>query len=80
MDRLSEVEEDRGRAGRSEGRGDLAADMARLAEPADDQLALAVEDQLDRLFERVAEAVGQRIERARLVVKDLAPELQNART
>ena len=78
VDRLGEVEEGRGRAGRGEGRRDLAADMARLAEAADDQLALAVEDQADRSLERVAEAVGERIERSRLVVQDLAPELEHA--
>ena len=75
VDRFGEVQEGRGRAGRSEGRGDLARDVARFAEPADDQLALAIEDQADGSLERVAEAVGQRVERARLVVKDLAPEL-----
>ena len=54
--------------------------MARLAEAADDQLALAVEDQIDRALERLAEAVGERVERPRLVVEDLAPELEHARS
>ena len=52
--------------------------MARFAEAADDQLALAVADQLDRFLERRAEAVGERVERARFVVKDRAPELEHA--
>ena len=47
-----------------------------LPEPADDQLAVAVDDQVDRPLERVAEAVRQRVERARLVVQDLPPELE----
>ena len=75
VDRFGEVQEGRGRPRRSEGRGDLARDMARFAEPADDQLALAVEDQADRPLELLAQAVGQCVERARLVVKDVPPEL-----
>ena len=80
VDRFGQVEEDRGRAGRGEGRGDLAPDMARLAQPADDQLAAAVEDQRDRALELCAQAVGQRIERARLVVQHLATEIQHVST
>ena len=56
----------------------LRADMAGLAEAADDQLAPALEDQRDRFLERLAEAVGERVERARLVVEDRAPELEHA--
>ena len=78
VDRLGQVKEGRGRAGRGEGRGDLAPDMTRFAKSADDQLAVAAEDQPHGLFERPVEAVGERVERARLVVQDLAPELQDA--
>ena len=77
VDRFREMEEGRGRAGRSEGRGDLAPDVARFAEAADDQLALAVEDQRDRVLELLAEAVGERVERPRLVVEHLASELEH---
>ena len=40
------VNEERRRAGGGKGRGDLAADMARLAEPGDDQPSLGVPDQI----------------------------------
>jgi len=74
MDRFGEMKEGRRGAGRGEGRRDLAPDVPRLAEPADDQLALAGDDQPDRLLERSAEAVGERVECARFVVEDFAPE------
>ncbi len=77
MDRFREMKEDRGRARRGEGRGDLAPDMAGLAKAADDQLALAFADQLDRLLERFAEPVGERVERPCLVVQDRAAELED---
>jgi hypothetical protein len=53
--------------------------MPRLAEPANDQLAATFEDQADRLFELRAEAVGQRIERAGLVVQHFAAEIGHIR-
>src|SRR4051812_47273536 len=56
VDRFRQVQERCGRAGRGEGRRNLAADMARLAETADNQLAWTVQDQADRLLERRAEA------------------------
>src|SRR6187401_3235933 len=65
----------RRRTGRREGRRDLAPDMARLAEPRDDQLALAVQEKLHRLLELRVEAVGQRIERPRLVMHHLAAKI-----
>jgi len=40
------VDEEGGRAGGGKGRGDLAADMARLAEPGDDQPPLGIPDQV----------------------------------
>jgi hypothetical protein len=52
--------------------------MPRFAQPTDDQLAVHGEDHGDRALERVAEAVGQRVERPRLVVQDFAPEREHA--
>ncbi len=43
---LGGMNEERRGAGRGKGRGDLAADMARLAEPGDDQPSLGIADQL----------------------------------
>ena len=77
MDRLRKVKEGRGRPGRRKSRGDLASDVARFAEPADDQLAVAIEDQRDRLLERLGEAVGKRVESACLVMEDRASELKH---
>jgi hypothetical protein len=74
VDRFSEVKEGRRCPRRGEGRSDLAPDVPRLAEAADDQLAAAIADQPYRALERFAEAVGQSIERACLVVEDLASE------
>ncbi len=54
VDGFGEVEEDRGRPGRSEGRGDLAANVPGLAKAADDQLAAAAGDQSDGAFEAFA--------------------------
>ena len=46
-----------GRAGRGEGRGDLAADVAGLAHAGHDDPAVRGCDQIDRRRERLAEAV-----------------------
>ena len=51
--------------------------MARLAKTADDQLAFAIEDQPHRILERPVEAVGERVQRPRLIVQDFAPELED---
>ncbi len=72
VNRFGEVQEGGRRPRRSERRRDLARDMARLAKPADDQLALAAEDQLDCPLELLAQAIGQRVERARLIVQDMS--------
>ena len=72
VDRFRKMKEGRRRAGRSEGRGDLAGDMARFAEAADDELALAVEDQANGALELAAQAVGQGIKGARLVMENLS--------
>ena len=55
VDCFGQMEESRGGASRREGGGDLAADMPRLAEPRDDQLALGVEDQPTSLLKFGAE-------------------------
>ncbi|MGX1332308.1 hypothetical protein AB7M56_006807 [Bradyrhizobium elkanii] len=55
MARFGGVHEERRRAGRGKGRGDLAPDMAGLAEPGDDQPSLGIADQLGRGRERRAE-------------------------
>ena len=54
------VNEERGRAGRGEGRGDLAADMAGLAEAGDDQPSLGAENEAGGLGEGLAEIGAQR--------------------
>src|SRR6476620_5319955 len=61
VDRFGEMEKHRGCSRRSEGRCDLPRNVTGFAETADDQLALAVANQLDRLLERRAELVGKRI-------------------
>ncbi len=45
--RFAGMHEEGGRAGRGEGRGDLAPDVAGLAHAGDDQAALGVADQFD---------------------------------
>jgi hypothetical protein len=52
--------------------------MPRFAEPADDQLAPAREDQVHGLLERLTQAIRERIEGPSLVVKDRATELEDA--
>src|SRR5690348_7037943 len=76
VDCFGKVEEGRRRARRGEGRGDFARDVSRFAEAADDELALAVEDEPNGFLERRVELVRERVERPCLVVKDLATELQ----
>src|SRR5206468_3545058 len=78
MNRFGKMEKCSSRAGRGEGRRNLAPDVAGFAKAADDQLALARQDQAHRMLERRAETVGERIERPRLVVQDRAPELEHA--
>ena len=80
VDCFSKVEEGRGRSSRRECRRDLAPDMARLAKTADDQFALAIEDQPHRVLERPVEAVGERVQRPRFVVQDFTPELEDVLT
>ena len=58
--RLARMHEIGGRAGRGEGRRDLAADVARLAHAGDDQPALGGADAIDRGDERAAEPVADR--------------------
>ena len=58
--RLARVHEEGGRTGRGEGRRHLAADVAGLAHPGDDQPALGAADQIDRGHERAAEPVADR--------------------
>ena len=77
VDRFSKVQEYRGGSGRGESRCDLARHMARFAQAADDQLAPAATDQVDRLLERRAKLVGKRVERACFVVKDCPPERED---
>src|SRR3982750_214499 len=72
VDRFGKVQERRGRSRRGESRSDLARGVARFAEATDDQLAGAIQDQPDGSLERFAEAVGQRVQSARLIVEDLA--------
>ena len=45
------VHEEGRRAGRGQGRGKFARDVARLAEPGDDDAALGLADQVDRFRE-----------------------------
>ena len=55
----------------------VSADMSRFAQPADNQLAVTVANQLDCPFERSAQTVRQRVKRAGLVVEDIPPELKH---
>ena len=48
------------RAGGGEGGGDLAADMAGLADAGDDDAALPIADEIDRRREGAAQPVAQR--------------------
>ena len=56
MARLGRVDEEGGRAGRGEGRRDLARDMPRLADAGHDDAAARGRDDLDRLGECGAKA------------------------
>ena len=58
--RLARVDEEGGRAGRGEGGGDLAADVAGLAHAGDDHAAARLADQVDRRDEGGAEPVADR--------------------
>ena len=58
------MHEERRRAGRGERGGELAPDVARLADAADDHAPAAVQDQLDRVDEGVAQPRRQRGDRA----------------
>src|ERR1700759_4389248 len=78
VDRLGKVKENGGRTGRCKCRSNLARNMAGFAEPADDELAWASNDQVNRLFKGVPQIMGKRIERPGLVVKNGPPELQEA--
>src|SRR5262249_59886160 len=77
VNRFREMQEGRRGPSRGESCGNLAPDMPRLAEPADDQLAGTIENECNRLFERTVEAVGQRVERARLVVQYASAEFEH---
>ena len=48
-----------------------------LPSPLTISLPLAGKDQFDRALERRAETVGERVERPRLVVEHIAPELEH---
>ena len=48
-----------------------------LPRPLTISLPRHLEDHRDRALERVAEAVGQRVERPRFVVQDVAPEREH---
>ncbi len=60
MARFGRMNEERRRAGGGEGRGDLAADMAGLAQAGNDQPSLGVPDQLGGGSEGCAEIGLQR--------------------
>ena len=60
MARFGRMHEKGRRSGRSQRRRDLARDMARLAEPGDDDAALGLPDQVDGAGERRAERTLQR--------------------
>ncbi len=80
MDRLRQVQKGRSRARGRERRCDLPCDVTRLAQAADDQLASAIEDQIDGALELLAKSIRKCIERSRLVVENLAPELEQLRS
>ena len=76
VQRFRRVHEIGRRAGACHRRGDLARDVAGLAETADDDATRAVQNQADSLRERVAETAGKCVERARLDVEYTAGDGQ----
>src|SRR5688572_20483400 len=73
------MQEDCGCASRCKGRSNLAAHMPRLAKSAYDQLSAAANDEVDGLLEARAQAVRERIQRARFIVKHATPEREHSR-
>ncbi len=73
---LGRVQEEGGRAGARERRGDLAADDARLAHAGDDDAAAAVADQRDGAREALVEPIDERPDGGRLGLQHLAGERQ----
>lgn len=56
--------------------GNLAADVAGLADPADDDAPVAVQDHIERVQEGVVEAVDQRKHGFAFDAKDLSGEVK----
>ncbi len=75
---LGRVQEERRRAGAGERRGDLAADVARLAHPGDDHAAAAGEQHAARLLELAAQAVDEGGDRAGLDPERLPSHLDQS--
>ena len=78
--RLGGMHEERGRAGRGERRGELARDVARLADAGDDDAAAAVVAARRTASTNDApRRAGQRVDRARLGGEHVAGERERAR-
>ena len=71
---LSRVDEEAGRSCGGKGCRHLAADQARLAHAADDQVAGIRQDRLHCVVERVVERKGQVLQRPRLLPDGLRAE------
>ena len=78
--RLGGVDELRRRAGRGEGRGDLAGDMAALAHPGDDDAPAHGGARVDRSSERAVERFGEAFEPGDLGADDAAGNGEIARS
>ena len=76
---LGRVQEEGGRAGAREGRGDLAGDVAGLAHAGHDHAAAAALKETARAHEVLVEAARQHGDRFRLDAERTPPELEQCR-
>src|SRR5687768_107366 len=74
MERLGRVQKNGRRTGASQRGRDLPADDSRLAHAGDDDLATALEQDADRTFEAVVDALDQRQDRRRFDLKNFSRE------
>jgi hypothetical protein len=79
VNRLRGMEEERRRAGARERRGNLPADDAGLAHPGHDHASPALEEDLERALEVVADPIDQTDDGGRLDLENLAREFQRGR-
>ncbi len=73
---LARMHEVRGSAGAGHGRGDLARDVSRLAHAADDDPALAREDEVQRLQKLVVDTLHERLDGIGFDIQHLACKVE----